>query len=233
MSNIGFVMFTYSSPQEDLVKSTCHNANGDTNINLTLHTYRDLLMSNIAIIDTLISVSDKIQDIEYTGYKLIALTTDSQELMDDLTKKNIVVSIPDISDSDSDSEDDNYSDDDYENINTETNTNRFESIINLTRLQNIPVVESLIDEPEYSNDDIYESNNESELDINENINTILDKYINLREKNQIPYVEDIVYNANNYNDSGTFNDDDTNDDDTNDDDTNDDPIDSASDNDII
>lgn len=176
MSKIGFIKFTYNSPQKDIVKSTSYNTDGTTNVKITLNDMKQLLESNINVINELLNVSDQIIDIEYTGYDIIAMITDSQKVIDDLTEKNIVTTIIlDDYNSNSDSEFD-------ENIlfrldeTLETDTQRFQAITNITRQQNIPILEPE-NEPNYSSsDDEYSSSQETLLNCEKSVYSIINKY---------------------------------------------------------
>lgn len=174
-----YINFSYSSPHDDVAKSTGINSDGTVNVKYTLLTLKNLLMENVEKINKLLENTDKISDISVAGYNQIQVSIYTETDANQLKDSGIIVS--------------NLISDNVDEFEfpepEETNHERFQMLHNITN----PDVVGIIDSTSVDSDamkDVSEQKDDVIYD-EKNLESIIKKYqILMSNKNHYPTTED-------------------------------------------
>lgn len=171
MSEETYINFTYKSVNEDFKNSIGYNPDSSINITYTLMTIRNLLLNNVKIIDRLLEYNKSIKEMVPINNS-IKISFFSEEIKKILQEEGTINYIPlHIN------ENNEFRIFDNEEI-PETNYDRLSMIHNLTRVDNLSDLDTIL-----NSDGIIYSTSESEVDEliydKENINNLVNKYQNL------------------------------------------------------
>lgn len=173
MDQLNLINFTYASPLEDMEQSAGINPDGSINVVYTLTELRNLLMSNINVLDRLIAVTANINNISALGYDTVAITVDSEDVLETLLNDKIIVRAKNMDFSDDGDGDSNNSDDlrifnelfPDSDEDSETHNDRLNMVRNIVN-QNL--VEKSMSSSNSDSDNIIQDNN--------NLQAIINKY---------------------------------------------------------
>jgi len=166
-SEIKYVNFTYSSPNNDIETCTGLNPDGGINIKYTLTSMRDKLMENVQLLNKLLEKSDHITGLYAAEYDAVAICISSEEEMENMFKNNLIrdAKIDDVSESENESDIGSESD-------NETHSDRLRMMKNLI----------FSSESKHMSDSDEESSDDDFVDGN-NVVDLIRKYDNLIEQN--------------------------------------------------
>jgi hypothetical protein len=155
-SEIKYINFTYSSPNEDIELCTGLNPDGNVNVKYTLTSMRDKLLENVQILNQLLEKSNHITGLFAMGYNSVAVCVSSREEMDDMIVNNL------IRDAKLDSEEESEEDDISDESDHETHSDRLRMMKNLIFSSESKHM-SDSDEESTDNDDFIDAINMNEL----------------------------------------------------------------------
>jgi len=154
-----YINFNYRSPQEDFQRNMGFNSDGSLNVKYSLTCLKNLLESNIKIIDSLIEKSEKISHITSSGYDQLQIQLDNT-VKEELLDRKIITTRANYDD-DSDTFDYNFSDDENNKIKINMINNIISNIITPTDS---------------------EEKSDSDIDEGKNMENIINKYGNFIEE---------------------------------------------------